>query len=85
MNPDQFHDCATDAAFEAREFLIAQTNGDSGVVLGASLHLTAVVMSELLYRGELEEGHLDVTLTAIKATVEEMTDTLRGTGSTAIN
>ncbi len=85
MTHDQFHDCATDAAFEARQFLISQTNGDSGVVFGASLHLTAVIMSELLYRGELEEGALDVTLAAMKATVEEMTDTLRNDGKVLLN
>jgi len=85
MDHDQFHDCATDAAFEARQFLIAQTNGDSGVVFGASLHLTAVILSELLYRGEIEDSSLDVTLAAMKATVEEMTDTLRSNGTRVLN
>ncbi len=85
MNRDQFHDSATDAAFEARDFLIAQSNGNSGLVLGASLHLTAVVMSELLYRGELEANALDTTLAAIRATVEEMTDLLRNNGAAVLN
>lgn len=85
MNRDQFHDSATDAAFEVRDFLITQTNGDSGLVLGASLHLTAVVMSELLYRGEMEANALDTTLAAIRATVEEMTAILRSNGAVVLN
>ncbi len=85
MDSDQFHDSATDAAFEARDFLIAQANGNSGIVLGASLHLTAVIMSELLYSGELEDKALDVTLAAMKATVEEMTDNLRGNPTSLLN
>ncbi|MEO1192564.1 MAG: hypothetical protein AAFY02_12455 [Pseudomonadota bacterium] len=78
---EQFHDGATEAAFEARDFLITHTQGDSGLILGASLHLTAVLMSELMYRGELEPAALDTALTAMKATVEEMTDILRDHGS----
>ena len=85
MNRDQFHDSATDAAFEARDFLIAQSNGNSGLVLGASLHLTAVIMSELLYRGELEANAVDTTLAAIRATVEEMTDILRNNAAAVLN
>lgn len=84
MTSDQFHNEATDAAFEARDFLITQTKGDSGMVLGASLHLTAVLMSELMYRGELKDGALDTTLAAIRASVEEMTDILRDNGSNAL-
>ncbi len=77
MTSDQYHDSATDAAFEARDFLITHTKGNSGVVLGASLHLTAVLMSELMYKGELEAEALDTTLAAIKETAEEMTAMLR--------
>ncbi len=84
MTSDQFHEGATDAAFEARDFLITQTDGNSGMVLGASLHLTAVLMSELMYRGELEATALDTTLAAIRSSVEEMTDILRDKGSTAL-
>ncbi|MEQ8653846.1 MAG: hypothetical protein RIC87_15390 [Kiloniellales bacterium] len=84
MNSEQFHDGATDAAFEARDFLITHTKGNSGMVLGASLHLTAVLMSELMYRGELEAGALDTTLAAIRSSVEEMTDILKDRGSTAL-
>ena len=85
MDSEKFHYTATDVAFDARDFLIEQANGNAGIVFGASLHLAALVMSELLHSGELDPATIDISLAAIKATVQEMTDLQMSSGLTLAN
>ncbi len=85
MDSEKFHYRATDAAFDARDFLIEQANGNVGIVFGASLHLAALVMSELLNSGELDPATVDISLAAIKATVQEMTELQMSSGLALAN
>ncbi len=72
MTAIDFHERATEAAFDTQSYLVEQAKGDPGIVLGASLHLAVLVMADLIHSGELAAETVDVALAGIKATVEEL-------------